>query len=336
MAKWHAKEFSAIKECQVVAACDVDKTKAQAFAAEHGIPNAYGDVDTMLKECPLDAVANVTPDRFHAPVSLQAIAAGKHIFCEKPLALNQAEALDMVRAAKMKGVINMVNFTYRNAPAIQMARALVDKGSLGKIVHVDMCYLQSWLVSTAWGDWRSNPSLTWKLSTQHGSQGALGDIGVHAVDFASFPVGKITHVNARLKAFSEFKGEELGGFRLDANDSALLQVEFANGALGTIHVTRWATGCLNTLQLRIFGTLGGLRIDLDRAQDRLEICTEADIHQATWREVVCPPTPKNYQRFIESIRTGINDQPDFQRGAEIQSVLDASFASNAKGISVEV
>ena len=180
----HATNFSKIPGCQIVAGCDVDAAKAAAFCAKHSIPKAYSDLDLMLKECAIDAVVNATPDRFHAPHSIKAIQAGKHVLCEKPLALNYAEAATMVKAAKSKGVINMVNLSFRNAPALHKAHQLISSGKLGTIVHVDASYLQSWLVSTQWGNWRTLPALTWRLSTRHGSAGVLGDIGIHLVDFA--------------------------------------------------------------------------------------------------------------------------------------------------------
>ena len=98
---------------------------------------------------------------------------------------------------------------------------------------------------------------------------------------------------------------------LDANDTALVQVEFENGALGTLQVTRWATGHLNTVELLVCGTKGALRINLDKSRDKLEISTGKDIHPGKWKEMPCPKTPSIAERFIKSIRTGVNDQPDF-------------------------
>jgi predicted dehydrogenase len=336
MAGLQFKGFSQIPECEVVAACDVDAAKAGAFAEKHGIPRHFGDLDMLFRECAVDAVTNVTPDRFHAPVSIHALHAGKHVLCEKPLAMNYKEAMDMVETAESRGLINMVNLTYRNSAALQKARELVSAGDLGEIVHVDMAYLQSWLVSTAWGDWRTNPTWLWRLSKAHGSTGVLGDLGIHAVDFASFPVGRITQVNARLKAFREFKGDTHADYTLDANDTALIHVEFENGALGTIHTTRWATGYLNTIQLRVFGAKGALRIDLDKSWDKFEVSLGEDMQKAVWREIECPPTPTNYRRFIDSILQGMNDQPDFRRGAEVQKVLDACHLSDERRMPIDL
>jgi predicted dehydrogenase len=332
----HAKSFAAFPGCQIVAGCDVDPARAAAFCSSHAIPQSYSNLDLMLKECGIDAVVNATPDRFHAPISIRIIQAGKHVLCEKPLALNYAEALTMVKAAADQGVINMVNFSFRNAPALHLAHRLISSGELGRIVHVDASYLQSWLISTQWGDWRTSPGMAWRLSTRHGSSGVLGDIGIHLVDFVSYAVGGVKTVNARLKTFTEIKGETHGEYILDANDTALMQVEFENGALGTLHVTRLATGHLNTFQLLVCGTKGALRMNLDKGFDKLELSTGEDVNPAKWKEVDCPKTPTIAERFIESIRTGVNDQPDFQRGAEAQKILDACFASYAAGQSVGV
>lgn len=336
MANSHANTFSKLKGCQLVAGCDVDEARASAFCTKHSIPRFYTDPDLMLKECAIDAVVNVTPDRFHAPLSIKAIKAGKHVLCEKPLALNYAEAMTMVKAAKSKGVINMVNFSYRNSFALDKAHKMVASGQLGDIVHVDASYLQSWLSSKAWGDWRTNPAWLWRLSTGHGSMGVLGDVGIHLVDFASHAAGGIKTVNAQLKTFHAIKGKKEGKYTLDANDSALMQVEFKNGALGMLHTTRWATGHINTIELLVCGTKGSLRINLDKGWDKLELSVGKDIHSAKWKTITCPKIPTIAERFIKSIRTGINEQPDFQRGAEVQKVLDSCFLSDASGKRVAV
>jgi predicted dehydrogenase len=335
IAGYHAKNFSKIPGCKIVAGCDVDEARAAAFCSQYSIPQSYSDFDVLLKECPVDAIINGTPDRFHAAISIKAIQAGKHVLCEKPLAMNYAEAMTMVKAAKSKRVINMVNFTYRNASAIQKAHQLVSSGKLGRIVHVDGSYLQGWLISI---DWRRRPAQgwNWRLSTRHGGAGVLGDLGVHLVDFASYAVGGIKTVNAHLKTFSEIKGGKRGKDVPDANDTALMQVEFENGALGMLHTTRWASGHINTVQLLVCGTKGALRINLDKSYDKLEFSTGKDLRAGKWKEISCPKTPSISERFIKSIRTGVNDQPDFQRGAEIQKVLDACFASDAKGKWVRV
>lgn len=331
MAGGHAEWFqSKIKGCTVVACCDVVTDRAKAFAERFHIPAFYTDMDEMLAKEKLDAVTNVTPDRFHAPLTLKAVAKGLHVLCEKPLATCYADARKMAEAARKKGVINMVNLSYRNSSAIHRAAQLIQDGKLGRVIHFDASYLQSWLVSKAWGDWHTGDNWGWRLSTKHGSMGVLGDIGVHIVDFATYPAGEVRNVHCRLKTFDKAPGGKLGKYELDANDSAVITVELANGALGTIHTSRWATGHLNSLKLQIHGDKGALQIDLDESYEQIKLCLGKDVDPATWKTVKVPATPNNYQRFIKSIRTGKNDQPDFARGAEVQKILDACVTSAAK------
>lgn len=209
-------------------------------------------------------------------------------------------------------------------------------GELGELRHVEASYLQTWLTAPLWGDWRTTPAWLWRLSTGHGSKGVLGDVGVHIVDFATFPAGPIKQVYCQLKTFPKAPRNRIGEYQLDANDSAIMNVEFANGALGTIHTTRWATGHPNRLALKLHGTLGALSFDSDLGTDVYRVCAGADAATATWREVRAEPTPNNHTRFISAIRTGRPEQPDFARGSEVQRVLDACFESSAAGRPVRI
>lgn len=327
MAAVHARRFAEIRGCRLVAACDIDAARVDLFAEKHQIPQRFTDVRKLLAKPEVDAVAIVTPDAFHAPLAMQCLRAGKHVLCEKPLALNYADAKKMTTAAQRAGVVNMVNLSYRDWPAIQAVAKIIERGAIGDIRHVEASYLQAWLVSKCWGDWRTSPQWLWRLSTAHGSNGALGDVGVHIVDFAMFPAGPIRKVYAQLKAFPKIPGDRVGEYVLDANDSAILNVEFVNGALGTIHTTRWCGGHANRLFLKIAGTKGTVEIDSDRAINAYRICQGKNLETNTWTEVAVKPTPSNYQRFIRAIRTGQPDVPQFLQGAQAQRVMDAAMES---------
>ena len=195
---------------------------------------------------------------------MQLIAAGKPVFCEKPLALNATDAMEMTEAAEAAGLINMVNLTYRNAAAIQTARRMVEAGEIGEVRHVQASYLQSWLTGRHWGDWRTEERWLWRLSSQHGSKGVLGDIGVHILDFVTYGTGlDITGLSARMKTFDKAEGGVIDVYTLDVNDSVAMTVEFANGALGVVHMSRFATGKSNDLDLLIHGDKGALKIWAD-------------------------------------------------------------------------
>lgn len=328
MAHNHAQGFSRLRGCRIVAAVDIDRARVEAFAKEHGIPAAYTDTARMLAESDCNAVTIVANDAMHAPLAIECLRAGRHVLCEKPLALDHAEARRMVAAARRARRVAMVNFSYRNWACLHAVADVVRRGGIGDLRHVEASYLQSWLIHDGWGDWHTKPAWLWRLSTRHGSKGVLGDIGVHIVDFATYPAGPIRRVYCQLKAFPKAPRNRVGPYVLDANDSAVLNVEFANGALGVIHTTRWCGGKINSLFLRIAGTLGTVEIDSDRSTDSFRICRGAALPGAKWHEVKAPAVPGVYAQFVRAVRTGKSAQPDFARGAEVQKVLDACFRSD--------
>lgn len=336
MANAHANQFKKIKGCRMVAACDVDPKRVEDFAKNHGIPQTFTSTRELLAQSDCDAVSVVTPDAFHKPVTLECLARGKHVLCEKPLALNHADAQAMVKAARRAGVVNMVNFSYRDWSALEGAAQAVRRGDLGDLRHVEASYLQAWLTAKIWGDWRTSPGWLWRLSSQHGSKGVLGDIGVHIVDFATYPAGPLREVNCRLKTFPKAIGNRIGKYKLDANDSAVMTVEFANGALGVIHTSRWIGGHANRLYLKIAGTKGTLEIDSERSTTSYRVCRGPGLDKSEWTEVACKPVPNNYRKFIRACQTGGQGDPDFARGAEVQKVLDACFSSEAARRPVKV
>lgn len=336
MANTHVDQYRTIDGCSVVAGADIDKKQVDKFCERHGIADAYTNVKDLLSRDDIDAVSVVTTDKFHAALSIQALEAGKHVLCEKPLAVTYPDACEMVAAAKRAGKINMVNFSYRNWPALFGVAAAVQEGVLGEVRHVEASYLQSWLSSRVWGDWKENPGLLWRLSTEHGSKGVLGDIGVHILDFATYPAGPISNLYCKLTTFPKAPNNRVGEYVLDANDSAAITVEFQNGALGVIHTTRYASGHINRLYLQIAGTNGAVEIDSERSTTSYRLCAGPDLHTGTWKDVEVPPVPSIYQRFIASIQSGNQQQPDFARGAEIQKLLDASFVSDVKGLPVTI
>ncbi|MCU0828432.1 MAG: Gfo/Idh/MocA family oxidoreductase [Tabrizicola sp.] len=331
MAKNHAEGFSAIPGVTVVAGIDTRPEQLAAFRQTHGIPHGFASVDEALAWGDFDAVTNVTPDAAHHATTLPFLAAGKHVLCEKPLATNAKDADEMAAAAAKAGVVNMVNLSYRNVPALQKAAAMVREGAIGTIRHFEASYLQSWLTQPAWGHWDRESQWLWRLSTTHGSKGVLGDVGIHILDFATFIAGMdATEVSCLLQTFDKAPGGQIGDYVLDANDSATMQLRLANGALGTVAATRFATGHLNDLRLRLYGQTGGLEVRFEKQVSALRACLGADVQTGTWHDVDCPPVPTIYQRFIAAIRGEGVAEPDFARGAALQRLLDQAEASALK------
>jgi len=328
----HAEHFSAIPNVRVVAAVDTNIERARAFAREHGIASSFASLSEAIGWGEFDAAVNSTPDAVHKRTTLELMAAGKPVFCEKPLAVDYPDALEMTEAAEAAGLVNMVNLTYRNAHAIQMARRLVDEGRIGTIRHFEASYLQSWLTAHHWGDWRTDERWLWRLSSGHGSKGVLGDIGIHILDFVAFGTGlDFAALQARMKTYDKAEGGAIDDYRLDVNDSVAMTVEMRGGALGVVHMSRYATGWANDLNLSIFGETGALRIWANQLESRLETCLGADIHTQTWTVVDCPATPRNEHRFAMALMSGENGQPSFRHAAGIQKLLDLCFVSDREG-----
>jgi predicted dehydrogenase len=331
MAKNHAKHFAEIDGVTLVGSVDVDPTRVAEFNTEHKIPNGFASLDAAIAWGEFDAITNVTPDSIHHPTSIAALRAGKHVFCEKPLATDYIKAMEMTEVAEQTGLVNMVNLTYRNVAQLQKAREIVTSGQIGAVKHVEASYLQSWLTSKAWGDWRTESRWLWRLSKKHGSNGVLGDIGIHILDFASYGSGlDINHVFARLKAFDKAPGNKIGEYDLDANDSFTMAVDFSNGALGVVHATRWATGHFNELRLRVYGEKGGVEVQHRHDWSKLRVCLGDDVETGDWKDMEVGTVETNYQRFAQAVKAGKNMEPSFRHAANLQKVLDLAIVSDAQ------
>ncbi len=332
MANAHANAFRSVADVNVAACCDVDEARAEEFARKWKIPSWYtSDVDMMRKE-KLQAVSVVVPDKAHADVVLRAIKERVHVFCEKPLADSVANARKMEKALGRKALVTMVNYTYRDCAGLQGLADYIKEGKVGSIRHVEAVCLQGWLVARSWGDWRKRPAWLWRLSSKHGSLGALGDLGSNLYDILRFTVGDAAEVGARIKTFDKgVKGDRIGDYLLDANDSFSANLIFRNGAMGVMHATRWAVGHMNTLRLSVYGDEGAVRFDLEQSPHSFQcIRGRMNIDRAEWATVPCKTYPTAYERFCESIRSGKTVYPNFKDGIEAQEFVQACLTSDRK------
>ena len=331
----HVGVFSAMPGVQVTACCDLVRERAEQQAARVGATV----VETLDEVIALsDAVVVSTPDNCHAPMSLQVLAAGKHLLCEKPLTCSLAEAravASAARAASAHGVLHMIDFSYRRSSAMQEAIRLARTGALGEIRQVQSSYLQSWLsCHPAWNntdDWTAS-YLLWKLSTAAGSRGVLGDLGCHLLDLTTACSEEISAVRCELRSYPKPTADgamvtEYQGNALDANDAAFIELQFVNGGIGIAHTSRWATGYTNAIRLEVHGTEGAIRLDLDQSYEALELCVGDARHRQQWDRHYLPTTPTVQERFITALRTGTPAEPDLLRGAYIQACLEACFTS---------
>jgi predicted dehydrogenase len=210
---------------EVVALADVVPGKAEEFAARHGLDAAKccGHYDEILALPGVDAVDVCTRPETHAPAALAAFAAGKHVFCEKPLATSVAEARIMLDAANASGAVHMVDFTYRYYPGARFIRSLIDSGEIGEVLRVRAEYL----ITPPLGGWstarrRPNPA--------DPSANIVGDLGSHMIDLARFFGGEIERVACQYRVFGEH------------NESAIITGDFASGAVASLEMTSVATG----------------------------------------------------------------------------------------------
>jgi predicted dehydrogenase len=225
----------------------------------------------------------------------------------------------------------MVNLTYRNSPALQRARALVQEGAIGTLRHVEASYRQSWLVSKAWGDWSSEERWLWRLSTRHGSTGVLGDVGIHILDFATYGANDdIVSVSGALATYPKAENDRIGDYVLDANDSVIVTAELASGVIATVLATRYATGHANDLTLSLHGTKGALRVETDGKASSLKGCFGKDVDRNRWKKIELEPARRNARRFADALISGENGDPSFRRAADIQRVIDAVFESDKR------
>ncbi len=336
MANYHADQFKKQAGVKLTSCLDVLPDRAKAYAEKHGVERVAKTLPELLEH--VDAVAIVTPDRFHAEPALATLQAGKHLLCEKPLTVTLAEARQVAAAAKKAakhGVIQMINFSYRGSAAFQKGIELVATGKLGAVRHVHSWYLQSWLAGKVWGGWQAE-GLLWRLQTAAGSGGVLGDLGCHILDLTTAVAGEVARIRCNLRTFPKVTPDgqtvtEWQGKKLDANDTAIIEIEFTNGAVGVVQTTRWATGHGNSLRLEAHGTEGALMFDLDRDSAKIDLCLGASRDDCKWETETLPATPSNWERFIHAIHTGKPDQPDILRGAQVQAYLDACERSAQSG-----
>ena len=247
---------------QVLGICDVGDLAARA-AERLAIPQAFSDYRQMLVRPDLDVIHITTPNRFHAEMSLAALEAGKHVVCEKPLAMNTTETAQLVKAAQASGRVFAVNYNVRFYPAVLQLRRLVEAGELGEIVHVNGSYMQDWLFKDTDYNWRLLPEEGGKLR-------AVADIGTHWMDTVSFILGsRISSVLADLSTWHKQRRRPLGevqtfakadakmeyaNYEVQTDDFASLLLEFSNGARGNLAVSQVAAGRKNCIRVEIYGS----------------------------------------------------------------------------------
>jgi len=320
--------------------CGRDERAAKEAAGCLGWDEVATDWRAVVRRDDIDLVDVSTPGDSHAEIAIAAARAGKAVLCEKPLANSVAEARAMVAAVKKSGVVNMLCHNYRRAPAVLLAKQMIDGAELGEIDHYRGTYLQDWIVD------RKLP-LLWRFQKDKAGSGALGDVGSHSLDLARFLVGEIVEVAGDLATF--IKKRPLPGRpgtkgRVTVDDAATALVRFENGAMGTIEGTRVALGRRNHNRFEINGSKGSLAFDLERMNE-LQVFRSADPEQSQGFRTILVTQPSHpfvgswwppghvigYEHtfthtiydLLEGIAEGRSPRPDFEDGLRNQLVLAA-------------
>jgi predicted dehydrogenase len=247
---------------RLVAICGRNEEATQEAAKRYGYDGYYTDWRKMLENPAIQVFDNGGPNDAHAEPCIEAAKAGKHVFCEKPLARTAEEAKGMLDAVTKAGVKHMVAFNYRFVPAILQAKRLIDSGALGRIFHFRAVYLQEWIIDP-------NFPKIWRLDQKVAGSGALGDLGAHVIDLARFLVGEPKKIMGLTKTFIEERPlpDGSGKGKVDVDDAFLSMMEFENGAIGTIEASRFCQGRKNYNSLEINGENGTIQFNLERMNE---------------------------------------------------------------------
>jgi predicted dehydrogenase len=332
------------------AICGRDEAGVKDAAAALGWEGYETDYRRLLERDDIGLVDVVTPGNTHPEIAIAALEAGKHVLCEKPLANTLEESREMLDAAREAGTTNMVCFNYRRAPAVQLAKKLIDEGRLGEIRHWRAVYLQDWILDPGF-------PLAWRLRKEVAGSGALGDLGAHIIDLAHFLVGPITGVVGTAETFIRERpleeasgGAEMGEVTVD--DAVAFLARFETGAMGTFEATRLAPGRKNRNSFEINGSNGSLVFDLERMNE-LQVYFEDDPPEVRGFRTVMVTEPDHpyvgawwppghiigYEHtfvhtikdLLDGIATGKSPAPTFEDGYRCQAVLDAVERSLESG-----
>jgi predicted dehydrogenase len=248
---------------KLAAICGRNAEATAEAAKRYGYAKYYTDWREMIADPNVHVFDNGGPNDAHAEPTIAAAQAGKHVFCEKPLARTAEEAKTMLDAVEKAGVKHMVAFNYRFVPAIVQAKRLIESGKLGRIFHFRAVYLQEWIIDP-------NFPKIWRLDKSVAGSGALGDLGAHVIDLARFLVGEPTQVMGLTKTFIEERpmGDGSGAMgKIDVDDAFLSMFHFANGAIGTIEASRFCQGRKNFNCIEINGEHGTIQFNLERMNE---------------------------------------------------------------------
>ena len=321
------------RDAEVVALADPDPAALAEASAVTGVTRTYADPFALLKDAPVDAVIIATPNRFHRDLAVAAAESGRHVLCEKPLALTVAEAEAMVVAAGRAGVRHMTAFTYRFVPAMQYMHHLVTSGAIGTPWHFRAQRFQDW----------GRAAIGWRQVLADAGSGEIGDMLSHRLDFAHFLVGPLHRVTALTRQIWRSRVDDQGiEHPSDTEDWVGCLAEFAQGATGVWESVKTAAGYAGGITSRDYcevnGSDGAVVYELShplrvlRARGHANYVEEAV--PAEFRRIAGSPRDPDADpwqasrydqdfEFVTAIREGRQCRPSFVDGLRVQEVMAA-------------
>ena len=319
---------------RIVAVCEPVRAALDLAGEQAGVDASarYLDWQDIIARDDIDVVTIATPNSLHEPIAIAALESGKHVFCEKPLAISLDGARRMAAAAHESGRQTGVNHRYRWVPSARYLKELIETGELGEIRQAFMNYFNGALIDP------STP-IQWRQTRAEGG-GVLGDIGSHLIDMVLWLLGPITRVRCDLRTYTKERPTAAGGMApVDVDDAVTCQLDLASGATVVMNASGLCLGRTNHQRIEVYGTKGGSVYEIDRTgdigSDHLQVCFGSAQH----RTVGMGPartlprheaTPiDSFLEFFQSIQAGQPFPVNFDAAVRVQAVLDAAERSAA-------
>jgi len=327
----HMKGYQAGTDVEITAVCDVDRGRAQAAAAQFGIPNVYRDHRKMLAADVVDAVSVCTPNNTHMGITIDALQAGKHVLCEKPIAMNAREARRMVDAAKSAKRILMTAQSMRYSGSAQFLKRLVEKGRFGDIYYAKAAIFR-----------RTGIPRGWFQDKKQSGGGPIVDLGVHMLDIMWWLMGMPKPAIALGATFDHLgtTGQGMGGWgvgykpdKFSVEDLGVALVRFADGRAVGVEVS-WATHTEDSFLLRLFGTKGGAQLFPDL--ELFETAADGTKMDITPHASQLDGYSGETQHFVSCVVKGKQPISPGSQSVVIMDMLDAIYKSAATGRAVPV
>lgn len=338
MGRTHSNAFRSVNnffdleyEPVLKAVCARDGAKAKAFAAQWGYESVETDWKKLIARKDIDLIDIASPNNTHAEIAFAAAAAGKMILCEKPLAMNGAQAEAMVKAVEKAKTPNMVWYNYRRVPAVTLAKQLIGEGRLGRIFHYRAKFLQDWTISK---DLPQGGAGLWRLDAKVAGSGVTGDLLAHCIDTALWLNGSIDKVTAMTETFVKERKHTLTGKveKVGIDDASAFLARFSNGSLATFESTRYARGHKALYTFEINGEHASIFWDLHDLH-RLQYFDHRDEGLTRgWRSLHITDSDHPYMKnwWVPGLQIGyehtfIHQVADFLRGLQDGAPAGPSF-----------